>query len=79
MVREILGSEEELYIKSISTSWGVRVERWEFSIESWKYAMNSYDSRILAVLGLAGLTDRGLEQYYPTLVFTNEKLTGIYR
>ena len=34
MVREILGSEEGFYVKSVSTSWGVQVETWRFSYDS---------------------------------------------
>ena len=70
MVREILGSEEGFYVKSVSTSWGVQVETWRFS----------YDSSVGAlIIGLADLYGRSISQYYPTLVFKNEKLTGIYR
>lgn len=70
MVREILGSEEGLYVKSVSTSLGVQVERWRFS----------YDSSVgVLITQLAGLTGRSVAQYYPTLVFKNGKLTDIYR
>ena len=77
MVDEIIKENRTYYKKSISTSSGKQVEIWEFNLEGANDALGLLGGGLLG--GLAYLGAATIRQKCPTLIFTNGKLTDIYR
>lgn len=75
MIREILGSTEKLYKKSISSFMGHTIEIWEFNTDLVAQGVS-----LGGLLGaLSYYSGTALEQKCPTLEFTDGKVTSIYR
>ena len=75
MVRELLGEAEKFYKKSISTFRGHTIESWEFDTSLVAQGM-SFGGLLGALSYYSGIE---LERKCPTLVFTDDKITSIYR
>lgn len=75
MVRELLGEAEKFYKKSISTFRGHTIESWVFDTSLVAQGM-SFGGLLGALSYYSGIE---LERKCPTLVFTDDKITSIYR
>ena len=75
MVRELLGEAEKFYKKSISTFRGHTRESWVFDTSLVAQGM-SFGGLLGALSYYSGIE---LERKCPTLVFTDDKITSIYR
>lgn len=75
MVREFLGEAEKFYKKSISTFRGHTIESWVFDTSLVAQGM-SFGGLLGALSYYSGIE---LERKCPTLVFTDDKITSIYR
>ena len=75
MGRELLGEAEKFYKKSISTFRGHTIESWVFDTSLVAQGM-SFGGLLGALSYYSGIE---LERKCPTLVFTDDKITSIYR
>lgn len=75
MVRELLGEAEKLYKKSISAFRGHTIETWVFDANLVAQGVN-FGGLLGALSYYRGME---LEQKCPMLVFTDGKITSIYR